>query len=150
MTLLARAHRTLPSRGPRILFALLALGGILLARGVEGQTTPASGFFTTEQATEGRRIYEGECTLCHAPREFSGSVFQRRWLTPPVSGIFVHILNTMPQDAPGSLKPEQVSAIVAYLLQMNGQPAGPRPLPTSVEALAQIRVPVSPAPTGSR
>jgi S-disulfanyl-L-cysteine oxidoreductase SoxD len=98
------------------------------------------GFFTAAQASEGREVYTAECVLCHAPREFSGNVFQRRWLTPPVSGIFSHILNTMPQDAPGSLSPTQVAAIVAYILQMNGQPAGPNPLPTEIERLAQIRV----------
>ena len=115
----------------------MALVSVLASPPVSAQER---GFFTEGQAGEGRELYTAECVLCHAPREFSGNVFQRRWLTPPVSGIFSHILNTMPQDAPGSLSPTQVASIVAYILQMNGQPAGPEPLPAEIERLARIRV----------
>lgn len=135
---------------PRVslfLITVLFLFGMPALASAQAQTpTPAAsasnGFFTEAQAREGRETYTAECVLCHAPREFSGNVFQRRWLTPPVSGIFSHILNTMPQDAPGSLSPTQVASIVAYILQLNGQPAGPTPLPTEIERLAQIRVSV--------
>ncbi len=123
--------------------AALSLG-LATAPGISAQARPAAdtgpAVYTKAQADEGKRLYDLECTICHAPREFSGGIFQRRWLTPPVSGIFVHILNTMPQDAPGSLSREQVAAIVAYILEMNGQPAGSDPLPTETEKLTQIRV----------
>jgi S-disulfanyl-L-cysteine oxidoreductase SoxD len=134
-------------------FVAAALGlalvpGLALAPGLSAQTPseePAGpAVYTKVQADEGRELYDIQCTICHAPREFSGGVFQRRWLTPPVSGIFVHILNTMPQDAPGSLSREEVAAIVAYILEMNGQPAGQEPLPTETEKLTQIRVTVGP------
>ena len=118
-----------------------ALSSPLEAQQGSGEVDPA-GLYTKVQAEKGKELYEIECTICHAPREFSGPVFQRRWLTPPVSGIFVHIMNTMPQDAPGSLSPEQTAAIVAYILELNGQPAGPEPLPVETEKLTQIRVPV--------
>jgi mono/diheme cytochrome c family protein len=121
------------------LFALL-VPGALRAQTPRPPASGSTGVFTEAQAREGREVYTAECVLCHAPREFSGTVFQRRWLTPPVSGIFSHILNTMPQDAPGSLSANQVASIVAYILQMNGQPAGANPLPTEIERLAQIRV----------
>lgn len=100
-----------------------------------------TGVYTKAQANAGKIAYDLECTLCHAPREFFGPVFQRRWLTPPVGGIFVHIMNTMPQDAPGSLSPTQVANIVAYILELNGHPAGDRPLPTALDQLSQIRLP---------
>jgi mono/diheme cytochrome c family protein len=106
-----------------------------------GAGSGAGGVFTREQANAGKLLYDIECSLCHAPREFFGPVFQRRWLTPPVGGLFVHILNTMPQDAPGSLSPTQVANLVAYILEMNGHPAGARPLPTALEQLSQIRLP---------
>jgi polar amino acid transport system substrate-binding protein len=110
---------------------------------VSPPATPADtvGVFTREQSSAGKDLYEVECSFCHGPREFAGGIFQRRWLTPPVSGIFAHILNTMPQDAPGSLAPAQVASIVAYILELNGQPAGPTPLPVEMEKLARIRVP---------
>jgi mono/diheme cytochrome c family protein len=130
--------------------AALALGALLPGGSALAQTTSAAtgtGVYTKAQAEEGGKAYEVYCAICHAPREFSGSVFQRRWLTPPVSGIFVHILNTMPQDAPGSLSREEVATLVAYILELNGQPAGPEPLPTETEKLTQIRVNVDPGRT---
>ncbi len=142
-------HRPL-SRSRRLPTALAAAGAaflLALPAGLEGQEGAArgasdtAGVYTKAQADEGRTLYDLECALCHGPREFFGPVFQRRWLTPPVSGLFAHIMNTMPQDAPGSLEPAQVSALVAYILELNGQPAGPTPLPTEMEKLAQIRVP---------
>jgi mono/diheme cytochrome c family protein len=104
------------------------------------------GVYTKAQAAQGKTLYEVECLVCHGPREFMGTVFERRWLTPPVSGIFAHIMNTMPQDAPGSLAPEQVARLVAYILELNGQPAGPTPLPVEMQKLAQIRIVTDSAP----
>lgn len=134
---------------PAAALALLLLPALAMDAGAQqgSDTVDPSGLYTRAQAEQGKDLYEIECTICHAPREFAGPVFQRRWLTPPVSGIFVHIMNTMPQDAPGSLSPEQTAAIVAYILELNGQPAGPEPLPTETEKLTQIRVPVD---TGDR
>jgi mono/diheme cytochrome c family protein len=143
---------TVYARVPLFLMMALALFGtpaLVSAQAPAPAATASNGFFTEAQARQGREAYTAECVLCHAPREFSGNVFQRRWLTPPVSGIFSHILNTMPQDAPGSLSPTQVAAIVAYILQMNGQPAGPTPLPTEIERLAQIRVSVDSGDAGA-
>jgi mono/diheme cytochrome c family protein len=137
--------------------APLAPGAISSAVPVALQAVAASpadttgGVYTKAQATQGKALYEVECLVCHGPREFMGTVFERRWLTPPVSGIFAHIMNTMPQDAPGSLAPEQVARLVAYILELNGQPAGPTPLPVEMQKLAQIRVVTEPAPnTGGR
>lgn len=131
-----------------LLLPLAALGlALLLAAPTAPDTTsdrPASvdstGVYTKAQAEAGKALYDVECLVCHGPREFTGSIFQRRWLTPPVSGLFAHVLNTMPQDAPGSLTPAEVATLVAYLLELNGQPAGPTPLPVEMEKLAQIRV----------
>jgi mono/diheme cytochrome c family protein len=122
------------------LLAPLALGA-QKDEGATAQPISANAVYTRAQANAGKTLYDLECTLCHAPREFVGPVFQRRWLTPPVGGIFVHILNTMPQDAPGSLSPTQVATLVAYILEMNGYPAGDRPLPTALDQLSQIRLP---------
>jgi mono/diheme cytochrome c family protein len=113
-------------------------------------TADTSGIFTKAQAEAGKDLYEVQCSFCHGAREFAGNIFQRRWLTPPVSGIFAHILNTMPQDAPGSLAPDQVAAIVAYILELNGQPAGSTPLPVEMDKLAQIRVPTGSGPEPER
>ncbi len=126
--------------------AALGLALLLAAPSVPGIPSdgPApfdsTGVYTKAQAEAGKALYDVECLVCHGPREFTGSLFQRRWFTPPVSGLFAHVMNTMPQDAPGSLSPAEVATLVAYLLELNGQPAGPTPLPVEMEKLAQIRV----------
>jgi mono/diheme cytochrome c family protein len=135
-----------------------AADGTFAAREASPPAPPASpilpldtvGIFTEEQSAAGKDLYEVQCSFCHGAREFAGNIFQRRWLTPPVSGIFAHILNTMPQDAPGSLAPDQVAAIVAYILELNGQPAGSTPLPVEMDKLAQIRVPTGSGPEPER
>jgi mono/diheme cytochrome c family protein len=158
-------HRLLDRTGG--LAALLLLpsaalaGGIATLLALAGQpgspaSAPASaaafashdttGVYTKAQAEAGKALYDVECLVCHGAREFTGSIFQRRWLTPPVSGLFAHVMNTMPQDAPGSLTPAETATLVAYLLELNGQPAGPEPLPVEMEKLARIRVLTADAP----
>jgi len=48
--------------------------------------------------------------------------------------------STMPNDNPGKLSRDQYADIVAYLLQLNGMPAGPRPLRPDPRQLEQIRI----------
>lgn len=97
--------------------------------------------FTEEQARQGKRLYDADCSLCHGPREFAEDVFRGRWFGQSARHLFVHIRDTMPQDAPGSLKPEQVAAMLAYILDLNKHPAGEEPLPTDVELLDRLRLP---------
>ena len=60
-------------------------------------------------------------------------------MAEPVGNLFQHISTAMPQDDPGSLAPEEYVAVVAYMLQLNGRPAGDRPLPVDLETLGQLR-----------
>jgi hypothetical protein len=46
---------------------------------------------------------------------------------------------TMPEDNPGSLKPQQYADVVAYFLKLNGYPAGKTEL-TGPEALKTIKL----------
>jgi hypothetical protein len=46
----------------------------------------------------------------------------------------------MPNDSPGKLSRAQYTDIVAYLLQLNGMPAGARPLNPDPKQLEQIRI----------
>jgi hypothetical protein len=47
---------------------------------------------------------------------------------------------TMPDDNPGRLSRGKYAEIVAYLLQLNGMPAGPRSMSTDPRQLQQIRI----------
>jgi S-disulfanyl-L-cysteine oxidoreductase SoxD len=91
---------------------------------------PASG-----RAAQGQSIYSVKCASCHGdtgreggtgpilvdPRPFQPGV------TPPTVGnywpyatsVYDYINRAMPPDAPGSLQPDEVYALVAYLLKAN-------------------------------
>jgi S-disulfanyl-L-cysteine oxidoreductase SoxD len=45
----------------------------------------------------------------------------------------------MPQDRPGSLSAEEYADVVAYILRLNGRPAGERELPADAALLARMR-----------
>ena len=51
----------------------------------------------------------------------------------------------MPNDKPGKLSRGQYAEIVAYLLELNGFPAGKTPLPSDDEKLKQIQITAPPA-----
>jgi hypothetical protein len=53
-----------------------------------------------------------------------GEEFIGHWYDAKLSELVAKINMTMPADAPGSLKAEEYADVVAYLLQVNGFPAG--------------------------
>lgn len=124
-----------------VLLLLVAAPEGLDAQGAGGSDAPTArdGIYTQAQANRGKEVYEVECALCHGPREFTGTAFLRRWSNMPVGSLFVHIQNTMPQSAPGILTPRQTADVVAYVLSLNGFPAGNTELPSAPEELSRIR-----------
>lgn len=53
-----------------------------------------------------------------------GTQFQYEWGRRTVGDLYEHLFETMPEDAPGSLTPSQYIDVVAYILRLNGFPAG--------------------------
>ena len=112
------------------------------------QSSPASvldGVFTQAQASRGERTFSDVCAACHDTGEFSGGRFRISWVGRPVGDLFDTISTLMPEADPGSLSPAEYAAIVAYLLQVNGYPAGDAALPTNVRALGQLEIVSPPA-----
>lgn len=98
----------------------------------------ADGAFTVDQATKGQEAFGDTCGECHDRVEFRGVDFFFEWEGSNV-GRFVRLVSeTMPEDNPGSLPREQVVAIAAYVLQLNGYPAGDAPLPEDEDLLSQL------------
>ena len=89
--------------------------------------------YTEAQAEVGADVYASDCRVCHranfegsfeAP-ELAGPNFRNTWGARPLSELQELIATTMPPDEAGSLTPDNVSAVVAYLLQANElQPSG--------------------------
>ena len=86
---------------------------------------------------EGKAVYDAKCLVCHGPEAKGGPVYgtmvggigsfktAARVLTPgsmyPYAPIlFDYILRAMPMDKPQSLTANEVYAVSAYLLNLNG------------------------------
>ena len=97
------------------------------------------GVYTAEQAAEGYDVYLGMCNSCHAGLgNHSGEVFKVRWGDRSLVDLFDYMAEFMPKSDPGSLSPEDNVRVMAYLLKVNGMPAGKVALPTDRAALEQL------------
>jgi mono/diheme cytochrome c family protein len=106
---------------------------------------PASsltGVYSEAQARKGAAIFRAHCSACHTPDSQSGAAFRSSWGGRSAAELFEYLRTTMPNDNPGRLTRGQYTDIVAYLLQLNGMPAGRRPLSADPRQLEQIRIAV--------
>ena len=117
--------------------------------------TVKDGVYTDTQAARGKAIFDMRCALCHGERlegaagpPLAGEVFLGPWNSQPLSNVFDKISATMPADAPGTLAPQQVGDLVAFILQANEFPAGRTELTPGAAPLKQIAIVASnpPAP----
>lgn len=102
-------------------------------------TSAAAGIYTAEQADRGQQIFNGACTTCHNPAQFTGRMFGYTWMNEPVGALYEFIRNAMPQNDPGSLSDAEYAAIVAHILRLNDRPAGSTELPADPEWMGQVR-----------
>jgi mono/diheme cytochrome c family protein len=84
----------------------------------------ASGFYTAAQATRGDKVFAANCVACHARRDMGSADFQLKWNGRTVHDLFERVQSTMPESDPGSLSATEYADVVAYLLKLNGMPAG--------------------------
>ncbi len=127
--------------------AALAWMGVIAGQVATGQEqaqqaearTTRGGVYTADQASRGESTFGSLCTGCHTLADFSTPAFAKKWNGMPVADFFALISETMPEDFPGSLKPEEYAQVIAYVLRVNRMPAGQTALPVDREALRQIR-----------
>lgn len=103
-----------------------------------GSVTVWDGVFTLGQASRGEQRFQQVCGQCHRDNEFSGGLFRRSWANQSVGDLFDLIATTMPEGNPGSLRPEEYSSIVAFILRSNDYPSGEEELPTDLFELGNI------------
>lgn len=107
-----------------------------------------SGVFTAEQVARGKEKFVAECAACHGAElkgdlapALTGPDFIDHWYDARLGELALRLQNTMPQSAPGSLKPEEYADIIAFILSENGFPAGSETLKmTPVDALDAIKI----------
>jgi mono/diheme cytochrome c family protein len=121
---------------------VLGLGSwVVLVLGASAQETKSvkAGVYTFEQAERGVALYKSKCASCHAPNRFTDDeLFLTPYAGKPMWEMFEVISDSMPEDDPGSMKPEEYADVIAYLLRLNGFPTGQTALPTSKDALTLI------------
>ncbi len=127
------------------LLACLVL--LLAASGAQaGSLTTWDGVYNAEQAARGEGLYARLCAECH------GAGMQGAMLGPALTGIgFLYVWDgrtlgelgeltraTMPPNASGSLRGDEIAALLAAVLAANAFPAGEESLPANSGALDGI------------
>lgn len=88
--------------------------------------------FTTAQAARGKKAYTATCAVCHGSTMTNGSYgtplageyFKTKWSHRSVRAFYDRAQKTMPPGAPSSLSRDTYADIIAYILEVNGFPAG--------------------------
>jgi S-disulfanyl-L-cysteine oxidoreductase SoxD len=108
--------------------------------------TTWDGVYADAQAQKGEAIYGAKCVECHGPEGsggngpvLNGAGFGTEWDGVALSDLFDRTRLTAPASNPGSLNRDEVAALMAYLLKLNGFPPGPSDLPNSGELLKPIK-----------
>jgi mono/diheme cytochrome c family protein len=128
---------------------------VSLAVGISsvGNAQVAGSYYTDAQAANGRIVFGQQCAICHGqnlrgkvgpalagPQFLSVSQYQE--LTADY--LYKFMVKQMPKNAPGSLGKTQYLDLLAYILKVNGYPAGEQKLTADDGLLTQIKI----EPTG--
>ena len=109
---------------------------------------PVAALYTEAQARRGQRAFRQVCSDCHYTSEFKGPVFTDAWARRTARDFYRELRRTMPDDNPGGLPRQTYVDVMAYILELNGYPAGPDELPPDDEILGGFRLtpPGTPGP----
>jgi alcohol dehydrogenase (cytochrome c) len=135
---------------------LMALAGTTTVVAGKGAMEPK--LFSAQQAAQGKVLYEAKCASCHGETLQGGSAgplagpeFADSWTkngsiggwadsSLTVDDLDFIIRTTMPKGAGGKMSADEYTAVLTYVLQQNGYPAGPTPLRTGSERMKQTRL----------
>jgi cytochrome c len=124
------------ARGIVVLVVLLSFAFTSIPRSEESNTGTI--VYSEEQAHKGHDLYDEHCASCHGAAlegqgslPLSGATFRARWADDhhSVDDLFYIIRTLMPYGQPATLSKQEYIDIIAYILMVNGYPAGPQPLP---------------------
>lgn len=135
-------QRSLPALS--LTAALLAPAAGMAAE-VPASTAPLPALFTQTDAARGQQVYAQNCAACHGadlrgkigPALLGPAIGSSRTHTT-VAIMFNVIAFEMPAGAPSSLPQADYAAVMAYLLQQNGYPAGAHALTYAAAQAANV------------
>ena len=100
----------------------------------------ATGAYTEAQASLGENVFKAACSSCHVPSDHGGEQFKMNWFGRTVFDYFTTLKKTMPDDNPGGLTNDEYTRVVAYILMVNGYPAGTDSLSSDSTAMRRIKI----------
>lgn len=100
----------------------------------------ADSSYTEEQAGRGEQVFSRVCLECHARSEMASADFRLKWGGQTTLDLFRNIVTTMPDSDPGSLPRADYEDVVAYILKLNGIPAGSAPLVSDSATMSRARL----------
>lgn len=122
---------------------LLSVGMSAAGPATAGADDPKSildRIYSVAQADRGEQRFKISCSSCHTPGDFAGGAFADRWSGQTMGDVFDFVSNTMPENDPGGLKPEEYASVLAYILHFNGYPVGSEDMPASKDALKPFEI----------
>jgi S-disulfanyl-L-cysteine oxidoreductase SoxD len=122
--------------------AILIIGSTAAGAQSDSSRSTQAGVYTAAQAERGKETYLGMCASCHPAVTHTGVVFQRSWDGRPLSDLMNYMRENMPKNDPGTLSAKEYAQVLAYMLKLNGMPAGRAELTPDVAALRRIRIEV--------
>ena len=99
--------------------------------------------YSATQAARGEQTYMSICVSCHPPATYKGAVFLN-WQGRSLGDLLAFLSEKMPKNDPGSLSAKEYTQVMAFLLKLNGMPAGPAELPANPAALSKITINILP------
>jgi quinoprotein glucose dehydrogenase len=106
------------------------------------------GVYSEQQANHGRETYKTLCASCHgeslagveAAPALTGDTFNANWSGTTVGSLAERIRISMPLDKPGTLSSSQLADIIAYVLKVDGFPAGSQALDAHTVTSTSVRI----------
>lgn len=118
------AHVVVPRVG-----AMPGLGSRVASRArgvsrVRGTRADTVAMYTADQLTAGTETYNKVCKGCHEDTDYTNDKFKSAWSGKTLLELYGYVHDKMPDDNPGSLTPDEYAGSIAYILKLNGVPAG--------------------------
>ena len=133
------------ARNPLPVFVTLfaaTLLTVLSAQAPAAKTTKERVYSAT-QAARGEQTYMSTCVSCHPPATYKGGVFLN-WQGRSLGDLLAFLSEKMPKNDPGSLSAKEYTQVMAFLLKINGMPAGQADLPANPAVLSKITINILP------
>ena len=105
------------------------------------------GVYTEPQAARGKIAFDADCASCHGPAlegasapALKGDPFLKRWEFKGLHTLVGKVFDTMPNGYATNVQEAVKVDMVAYILQVNGYPAGKIDLNDDMGALQEIPI----------